>query len=107
MKKVKDIEDIDDTVCPKTGAKCVGTCDEDSKDWCVVDIQEKLIDPKKIYLCDGRLWHVVNNVKSIFKVLEENGYDSYMLVAGNTAKGKQKKTYNYFKLNVTSNVKML
>ncbi|KOB78981.1 Antennal aldehyde oxidase, partial [Operophtera brumata] len=93
MNKVKDIEDINDTVCPKTGAKCGGTCEEDSKEWCIVDIQEKLVDPKKIYLCDGRLWHVVNNVISIFNVLNETGYDSYMLVAGNTAKGARPTIY--------------
>ncbi|XP_049878492.1 uncharacterized protein LOC126375553 [Pectinophora gossypiella] len=63
LNKIKDIEDINDLVCPKSEL------------------------PKKIKLDDGRLWVAVSNIKSIFRVLDEVGYSSYMLVAGNTGKG--------------------
>lgn len=85
LKKIKDIEDIDGQVCSKSGKSCKETCGN-SQDWCVVGT-DKPVRPKKITLCDGRLWYAVNDVKSIFRTLEENGYNSYMLVAGNTAKG--------------------
>lgn len=54
--------------------------------------------PKKISLADGRVWFSVSDVRSIFTALDDVGYDSYMLVAGNTAKGNStifKQVINY------------
>lgn len=87
LQKIKDIEDMSEQICPKSGSKCGGTCDQNNEDWCLISINDKPTSPKKIMLHDGRLWYAVNTIKSIFNALEENGYDSYMLVAGNTGKG--------------------
>lgn len=90
LKKIQDIEDIDQQTCPKNGVKCGGSCDVRIEDWCFINVKNMTPSsdlPKKIHLSDGRLWCAVNNVTSIFQVLDEIGYDSYMLVAGNTARG--------------------
>ncbi|XP_075982387.1 uncharacterized protein LOC142980699 [Anticarsia gemmatalis] len=88
LRKIKDIEDISEQICPKSGKKCGGTC-EASADWCLVNMNSASGSdlPKKISLADGRLWYSVADVRSIFDTLKDVGYKSYMLVAGNTAKG--------------------
>ncbi|CAB3256482.1 unnamed protein product [Arctia plantaginis] len=88
LSKIKDIEDISQQICPKSGKTCGGTC-ETSENWCLVNIDttSALNLPKKISLADGRLWYSVGDIRSIFTTLNEVGYESYMLVAGNTAKG--------------------
>lgn len=49
----------------------------------------------RINLSDGRVWFKVANVRDIFDILNVEGYDSYMLVGGNTGKGKIQTTpYN-------------
>ncbi|RVE48162.1 hypothetical protein evm_007222 [Chilo suppressalis] len=91
LRKVKDIEDIDQNLCPKSGKNCDGSCSKnESQEWCLVNVKSdgnNLTLPRKISLADGKLWVAAFDIKSIFDVLDENGYDSYMLVAGNTAKG--------------------
>ncbi|XP_063544205.1 uncharacterized protein LOC134752424 [Cydia strobilella] len=92
LRKIKDIEDIDNLICPKSGVKCGGTCGNNDQDWCLINAhvmgKEEPV-PKKISLSDGRLWFRVNNIKAIFESLDQvNGYSNYMLVAGNTSKGK-------------------
>nr|XP_049700673.1 uncharacterized protein LOC110380995 [Helicoverpa armigera] len=82
--KLQDIEDLQ--ICPKTGQNCDKSDCEDH-DWCFVgqeDMQEQIIEIK---LKDNRLWFRVQEVKDIFKILQKEGDDSYMLVNGNTAKG--------------------
>lgn len=84
--KIPDIEDLN--ICEKTGKNCNKTCEEENE-WCVIkkeDIKEYEII--EIHLQDHKKWFRVLTVNDIFKVLNTEGYDSYMLVAGNTAKGK-------------------
>ncbi|KAJ0176321.1 hypothetical protein K1T71_008495 [Dendrolimus kikuchii] len=80
-----DIEDLD--ICEKTGKYCRKNCNEE-KDWCVVtydDIDDK--DIIEINLKDGKKWFRVSEVDHIFNILQKEGFNSYMLVIGNTAKG--------------------
>ncbi|XP_026318629.1 xanthine dehydrogenase 1-like [Hyposmocoma kahamanoa] len=83
--EIPDIEDL--SICEKTGKKCNKTCDEEDE-WCVIKkedvMQHKIIE---IPLQDHKKWFRVLTVNDIFEVLNQEGYDSYMLVAGNTAKG--------------------
>lgn len=84
--EVPDIEDLN--ICKKTGKNCNKTCVEENE-WCVIkkeDVKEHEII--EIQLQDHKKWFRVLTVNDIFKVLNTEGYDSYMLVAGNTAKGK-------------------
>lgn len=83
--RITDIEDLQ--ICKKTGKTCNKSCDDDD-DWCLIseeDIKGKTV--KEIQLKDGRKWFKVFDVDHILPILERNGYDSYMLVHGNTAKG--------------------
>ncbi|XP_072940941.1 xanthine dehydrogenase-like [Epargyreus clarus] len=85
---LKDIEELDELTCPKTGRTCTKTCESEDEDWCLVNIQGlSLTKPKKIALADGRLWFEVYELKSVFDILDKVGYESYMLVGGNTARG--------------------
>ncbi|XP_073945872.1 xanthine dehydrogenase-like isoform X2 [Choristoneura fumiferana] len=78
-----DIEDLN--ICKKNGKICLtSTCSE--SDWCLVEADD-IPQNKEIELKDGRSWFRVLSVKEIFEVLGKNGDDSYMFVAGNTAKG--------------------
>lgn len=93
--KIKDIEDVDNLLCPKSGKKCGGICEStsDYSNWCVVDAKatsSHVAFPKKILLSDGRFWYAVNTIKSIFESLDQsNGYDNYMLICGHTSRGKK------------------
>ena len=83
--KLPDIEDLH--LCEKTGKNCSKTCDED--DWCVVSHDDVKTGTKiEIDLIDGKKWFRVQKVNDILNILRREGVDSYMLVAGNTAKGK-------------------
>ncbi|XP_063828787.1 uncharacterized protein LOC135078132 [Ostrinia nubilalis] len=76
---LNDIEDL--TPCKNKCCK-----DECDKNWCFVNKP----DPagyKKIFLKDGRVWYRVTEVKDIFTILNDEGHESYMLVAGNTSRG--------------------
>lgn len=42
----------------------------------------------EIILEDGKFWYRARKIADIFQILAAKGIDSYMLVAGNTAKGK-------------------
>ena len=88
LNKIKDIEDVSEQICPKSGKTCGGVCGI-NEEWCLVNMDNISTPdlPKKISLADGRLWFTVADVRSIFTALDDAGYDSYMLVAGNTAKG--------------------
>ncbi|PZC72995.1 hypothetical protein B5X24_HaOG210193 [Helicoverpa armigera] len=82
--KLQDIEDLQ--ICPKTGRNCHKSDCEDH-DWCLVDQEDMKDQIIQIKLKDNRLWFRVQEVKDIFKILQKEGDDSYMLVNGNTAKG--------------------
>lgn len=86
--RITDIEDLH--ICKKTGLSCnKNQCDDDDDDWCLLSNEELLISSViKIELKDNKFWFKVYNLKAIFDILNNKGYDSYMLVYGNTAKGK-------------------
>ncbi|KAJ8719387.1 hypothetical protein PYW08_011562 [Mythimna loreyi] len=79
--KVEDIEDL--KICK--GKEDCHNCD---KHWCLVKHSDS--EPpriKKIDLKDGHVWYRVNEITDIFTILDAEGYESYMLVNGNTGKG--------------------
>lgn len=60
-------------------------------EWCFVQTKDVEMPPSiEIKLKDGKFWFRVQFIQDIFEVLQKYGYDSYMLVAGNTGKGKTK-----------------
>ncbi|KAF9801456.1 hypothetical protein SFRURICE_013236, partial [Spodoptera frugiperda] len=84
-KNIQDIEDL--KICKKTGK----SCDEQhcgDNDWCIVK-DEDLLNSKMIQmkLKDGKFWYKATSIRNIFDILDDKGNDSYMLVAGNTARG--------------------
>jgi xanthine dehydrogenase/oxidase len=70
--------------CPKTGSACAGKCSAAGQ------ISSK--DPLKLTFEDDREWHKVSNLKDLFKVMGTIGYRPYILVAGNTAHGVQRRS---------------
>lgn len=86
---ILDIEDL--TICKKNKQVCRTKCPEDDGDWCIIN--KKDTEPSEIStmtLKDGKQWFLVHEVGQIFKILQSHDYNSYMLVAGNTAKGTEK-----------------
>lgn len=83
--KITDIEDL--YICKKNNNPCTKTCDDE--DWCIVYSKNGLMSDNviKIELKDGKKWYKVTEISQIFDILKSEGDDSYMLVAGNTAKG--------------------
>lgn len=80
-----DIEDLE--ICKKTGKVCNRSCNDDDEEWCIVskkEVEEKLAVVK---LKDGKEWFQVNKVPDVLAIFKAKGVESYMLVAGNTAKG--------------------
>lgn len=76
-----DIEDSNK--CMK--GNCKKSCD---KHWCIINKSDVEFEYKKIKLKDDRMWYRVLEVKDIFAILDKEGYDSYMLVSGNTGRGE-------------------
>ena len=83
--KLQDIEDLQ--ICKKTGGGCCKSNCED-REWCFIDQDVEKGPVIEIKLKDNRLWVRVQEVNDIFRILEKEGDDSYMLVCGNTARGK-------------------
>lgn len=84
--KIFDIEDMDLT--DKFKSICSqNTCNKN--DWCIVSKDNLEHYILHIELQDGNHWYRAQSVADIFQVLKINGDDSYMLVAGNTAKGRK------------------
>ncbi|KAJ8719963.1 hypothetical protein PYW07_012006 [Mythimna separata] len=84
--RIMDIEDLQ--ICKKSGKPCDKSSCDDDDDWCVVgddDLKDDQI--KRIVLKDGRLWFKPRVLQDVFNILIHEGIGSYMLVAGNTAKG--------------------
>ncbi|XP_041981242.1 xanthine dehydrogenase-like [Aricia agestis] len=79
--KILDIEDL--KICKKEDCNSCSDRDE----WCFIDKEEVGNILKYIRLQDNRDWYRVETVFDIFRIWAERGTDSYMLVAGNTAKG--------------------
>ncbi|CAH2041771.1 unnamed protein product, partial [Iphiclides podalirius] len=83
--KIHDIEDLH--ICKRSGEECSKSVCEDY-DWCVVSKDDVEVQPViHIKLEDGREWFRVRYLLQAFNILHIKGDDSYMLVAGNTAKG--------------------
>lgn len=83
---IKDIEDL--AICHKSGEVCDrNSCEED---WCLVSREECFDKEIFIKLHDNKNWFRVTTLDNVIDILLENGTDSYMLVAGNTGKGKSK-----------------
>lgn len=82
-----DIEDL--KICEKTGKACGNTEGDCDDDWCIVnkegDVESGVL---MLNLKDGRKWFRARIIPDIFGILIKEGSDSYMLVHGNTAKGK-------------------
>ncbi|CAK1542876.1 unnamed protein product [Leptosia nina] len=81
--RILDIEDL--SICKKGGERCSSDCDD--YDWCIVSRDDVQSGVMHIKLSDDRDWYRVNDIKDIFNVLALHKNKSYMLVAGNTAKG--------------------
>lgn len=81
-----DIEDLNN-ICTRTGKLCKKqSCDDD--DWCFVKKEELQEDNiLRIKLKDDKVWYRAMTINDIFDIFNNEGTDSYMLVAGNTAKG--------------------
>ncbi|XP_026741820.1 indole-3-acetaldehyde oxidase-like [Trichoplusia ni] len=75
--KLEDIEDL--YICKKEDCQ---NCEEK---WCMVNNDPPHV--KVIHLKDGHVWYRVNEISEIFDVLDKEGYESYMLVNGNTGRG--------------------
>ncbi|XP_045537007.1 xanthine dehydrogenase-like [Papilio machaon] len=83
-KRIMDIEDLH--ICKRKGDGCKKTnCDD--YDWCMV-LKEEVNKASTVHikLEDGRDWYRVYDLNEVFNILVSKGQDSYMLVAGNTAK---------------------
>ncbi|CAG4933320.1 unnamed protein product [Parnassius apollo] len=84
-KKLHDIEDLN--ICKKDDGECSKSDCEDY-DWCIVSKDDvKYQSIVHIKLEDGREWFRVRELFDAFNILGVKGDDSYMFVAGNTAKG--------------------
>lgn len=89
--KVKDIEDI--TACGRF-KKCTRKCSTRSlgEEWEVLTKKQLNIE-QTIFLDYGKYkFYKVFDLDYVFELLKEHGVDSYMLVDGNTAKGKNEVT---------------
>lgn len=89
--KTIDIPDIEDLrVCNKNEKSCSNAFEDE--DWCILSMSDLSINNSiiKIILKDGKTWYKANKVADVFAVLNAEGYDSYKLICGNTAKGKNK-----------------
>lgn len=84
---LSDIEEL--KLCDNNGCSeqnCENNCEQSG--WCMVSKNEVLGEILHIKLKDNRYWYRVNRLSDVFDIWRKNGVDSYMLVAGNTAKGK-------------------
>lgn len=82
---IQDIEDL--TICHKTGEVCdKNSCEEE--DWCLVSKEEFPSSIIYVKLHDNKNWFRPGTLDNVIDILLTNGTSSYMLVAGNTGKGK-------------------
>ncbi|CAH0400123.1 unnamed protein product [Chilo suppressalis] len=84
--KFQDIDIEDVANCKEMKISCnLSSCS--NNDWCIVTKKDIDSQTKKIVLDDGKVWFRVEQLKDVFDIFKTQGVDSYMLVAGNTAKG--------------------
>lgn len=77
---IEDLEDLDHFKCAK---KCLDKNNIED-DWCILDNNcENLLSVD----INKNKWYKAYTVDDVFKVLQKEGTDNYMLVAGNTGKG--------------------
>lgn len=84
--KLTDIEDI--KTCNKNGTICTKKCVDEEDEWCVVSKRD-IPNIIEIDLKDGKSWFRVSTLRDIYEIWQRKGDNDYMLVGGNTAKGKQ------------------
>ena len=86
-KQILDIENLH--FCKKSCKDCDRSNCVD-EEWCKVEEEDVLdFSEIEIKLKDGKFWYRVINIKGIFDILRKKGDDSYMLVAGHTARGEK------------------
>ncbi|CAG9788277.1 unnamed protein product [Diatraea saccharalis] len=78
--KLQDIEDLKEC----KSVNCKNNCDNN---WCFINKSDTDTKTKKIVLKDNRIFYRVNQLDDIFYVLDKEGYESYMLMGGNTGRG--------------------
>lgn len=82
-----EMPDIEELRLCKKNTVCAKKCND--RVWCYLTKEDAVAKSKiEKTLKDGKMWYCVEKVSDIFEILELEGDDSYMLVAGNTAKGK-------------------
>lgn len=85
VKVIPDIEDL--RLCEKSREQCSkNSCSE--WDWCVINKSDLTDDIPHIQLRDHRDWFKATTIDNIFSLWQQFGTESYMLVGGNTGKGK-------------------
>lgn len=93
--QVEDIEELSGIkMCAKNGLICTKSCNDYSPedDKCKIKMERPLNEMvvKKLPIHIDTMeckWFKIYSINEIFDILEKEGNDSYMLVAGNTAKG--------------------
>ncbi|XP_036344556.1 indole-3-acetaldehyde oxidase [Rhagoletis pomonella] len=70
----RDIEDLSNKTCPKTGVACSGACNGMKK-------------RSPIEYDDGGQWFWPKSLADVFSAIDQSNGSKYMLVAGNTAHG--------------------
>lgn len=84
----RDIEDLGSKTCPKTGSPCAGSCHANTL--------------KELSYADGAHWYWPKSLAEIFNIFDNMAEEKYMLVAGNTAHGVYRRSYdikNYIDVN--------
>lgn len=77
----RDIEDLSNKACPKTGQTCSGRC-----------MKQKTI-PNTLTYASGEQWFWPNSLEEIFNIFSKLKSDDYYLVSGNTAHGVYRRSH--------------
>lgn len=87
--RVKDIEELDRCCKRKADQESKGSTNSINSDWCNIDDASNVIAADTIAIDFGKCkFFKVFDADEIFQIWYDNGVDSYMLIDGNTAKGK-------------------
>lgn len=88
--KVIEIEELN--ICAKTNVPCERKCSVKSvdSDWSVVieETPKTEIEKTITLTAEPHKFFKVYSEEDIFRILKDNGVDSYMLIDGNTGKGE-------------------
>ncbi|VVC93405.1 unnamed protein product [Leptidea sinapis] len=94
----KDAPKINKTIDIEDLGKCKIDCNRACNDWCVIEDNKV----KSIILKDNKVWYRAYEISQIFKLLDIEGTESYMLVNGNTGRGSaiEELKYHYLDQNL-------